>query len=192
MRGSGGGPGEITGRRRRRENDTLSGLGDPNTRRAEAARGPGRPPLPQRSPRPLSPSPSGRGSGGGDRPAGRGDRRGLGLRSLPQPAGRGRRRGSEAAGGHFSCGAAEGPGGPPRPPASPSPRSRPGPGEAAGLACHGPGLRGVGSGGGRGGVASAGSRRRGGQGERRKRAGSRYLYWAAAAAAAAPLWVNPK
>lgn len=57
----------------------------------------------------------------------------LGLGSLPQPGG-GWRLGSEAAGGHFSCGAAESPGGPPRPNTSAVPPSRPhrGPLPAAG------------------------------------------------------------
>lgn len=123
---------------------------------------------------------------------------GRGLGSLPLPAGRGRRLGSEAAGGHFSCGAAEGPGGPSGPAASALSPSRPtGAAAAAGrerprswpAAGRGSGSAG---GGGRGGVVSAGSGRRGEQGKRRERAGSRYLYWAAAAAAAAPLWVNPK
>lgn len=126
--------------------------------------------------------------------------RGLSLRSLPQPARRGRRLGAQAAGGHFSCGAAETPAAFHVPKPSPSlvpppvgvaPRREPGgAGEAAGLAANrasGPPGRGRG-----GGVVSAGSGRRSEQGERGERAGSRYLYWAAAAAAAAPLWVNPK
>lgn len=168
MRGSGGEPGEITGRRRRRrENDTLSGLGGPNTRRGEAARGPGRPPLPQRSPRPLSPSPSGRRIGDGDRPAGT-------SASAPSPSPPGGGGGAApkpreailAAGPPKARAALRGP--QPRRLLAPAPgRERPWAWPATGRDSGGGG-----SGGGRGGVASAGSRRRGGRGRGGKERGA--------------------
>lgn len=205
--GTGGAEGEGT-----RENDTLSGLWgaaapgeDWRTGGvAEEAGGQRASALPFAHP--LR-SPSGRGIRGGDWAggAGAGGRSEPRPRSLPQPARWRWRRGSEAAGGHFSCGAAESPGGPPRLNTSIVPRSRPPPGGRspprgqavpcrAGRGGRGHSGRGSEPPGGvrRGGVVSTGSGRKSEQRERRERAGSRYLYWAAAAAAAAPLWVNPK
>ena len=203
--GTGGAEGEGT-----RENDTLSGSRGLGTGRRLAhgrRRGTGRWAVRLGAPlRPPAPFPKWEGVQRGELDRRGGDWGGdpsPGLASLPQPAGRGWRLGSEAAGGHFSCGAAESPGGPPRPNTSAVSRSRPhrgGPLPVAGQR-GGRGRRagpvsgrdsGAPGGGRRGGVVSAGCGRKSEQGERRERAGSRYLYWAAAAAAAAPLWVNPK
>lgn len=208
LQGSGSRPGEATERSKStRENDTLSGLRGPQHRAKTGAReGSRKRPAGRATQHSLRP-PFSRPKWEGDQrwgQSGRGRRlggdRSLGLRSLPQLGPRGRRLGSQAAGGHFSCGAAETPAAFHVPKPSPSlvppplgvaPRREPGgAGEASGPAANqdsGP------PGGGRdGGVVSAGSGRRTEQGERGERAGSRYLYWAAAAAAAAPLWVNPK
>lgn len=156
--------------------------------------------------RPPSRCPSGREIiRGVDRAGGGGDwgrDRSLGRGSLPQLAGRGWRPRSQAAGGHFSCGAAESPSCPPRPQSStvsrPAPiggRSPPRAGRGGerprGQASREPGFPAAGLG------PVRGRRVRGIRAEERAggekgEGGSRYLYWAAAAAAAAPLWVNPK
>lgn len=183
-----------------RENDTLAGPRGPEQRREHRSREASRkrPVAALSFAHPLHPHVGGRRWGPHRRGGDPGENPSLGLGSLPQPVGRGRRQGSKAAGGHFSCGAAENHGGPPRPQTSADAGSRPtgaaprrepgGAGEAVGPGPRRAGAAGQGPARGR---PPAGSRRRSEQGERRE-GGSRYLYWAAAAAAAAPLWVNPK
>lgn len=202
VRGSGGRPGETTGRRRRhpRKQHVIwaRGAGAPGEDRCPGGGATPHSPKGALAHR-LFPQVGGISEvGTGPAGAGTGGTAGAAASAPSLPARRGWRLGSEAAGGHFSCGAAKGPGGPPphRLPLPPPPGPLPAPGQARprGSACRRQALGegGTRGGGGRVGVVSAGSGRRGEQGERRERAGSRYLYWAAAAAAAAPLWVNPK
>lgn len=192
LRGSGGGSGEATGRRRRspRKGNVLEKRKrDPGSGGRGETGGPCAAALPFAHP--LRPRAGWPGEGGG----GDWGSQSLGLAPSLRPPG------SEAAGGHFSCGAAQSPGGlhvpTPRPSLAPAPRGplpaagRAGRERPRGRACRGPGLGAAGRGPARG-RRAGGSGAEGRAGARREGAGSRYLYWAAAAAAAAPLWVNPK
>lgn len=155
LRGSGGRPGETTGRRRRhpRKQHVIwaRGAGAPGEDRCPGGGATPHSPKGALAHR-LFPQVGGISEvGTGPAGAGTGGTAGTAASAPSLPARRGWRLGSEAAGGHFSCGAAKGPGGPPphRLPLPPPPGPLPAPGRARprGSACRRPALGGGGTGG---------------------------------------------